>query len=38
MFSPQHVTLATSVANTHTESYKCDQTHFSVANFYLDDL
>ena len=27
----------TSMAHTHTERYKCDQTHFSVANFYRDD-
>ena len=27
----------TSMAHAHTERHKCDQTHFSVANFYLDD-
>ena len=27
----------TSMAHTHTERHECDQTHFSVANFYLDD-
>ena len=27
----------TSMAHTHTKRHKCDQTHFSVANFYLDD-
>ena len=26
----------TSMAHTHTERRKCDQTHFSVTNFYLD--
>ena len=26
-----------SIAHTHTEIHKCDQTHFLVANFYLDD-
>ena len=25
-----------SVPHTHTERHKCDQTQFSVANFYLD--
>ena len=27
----------TSMAHTHTERHKCDQTRFLVANFYLDD-
>ena len=27
----------TSMALTHTKRHKCDQTHFSVANFCLDD-
>ena len=27
----------TSVAHTHTERHKCDQTHFSVENICLDD-
>ena len=26
-----------SIARTHMEIHKCDQTHFLVANFYLDD-